>query len=304
MLRALEARNLQWGTDLRLSTEALRGFGPLEVRSATFTVSAGEPLEDVEGRAQRAGLSLGALSPGARGLRVGDFLEGPYAGLRGVLNGRLESTCLALTALLADGTVYRSRPSPRSAAGPDLDGLFLGAGRRAGVLLSATLRLLPLAQESSAVTYSFEDSAHLLRFAVNALQAGCALTGATLWRAGGRWVLALTFAGTAGAVARDLGTLAIGLKREGGAALTGEAATASGAPGPEDERELRWTDACAEVDAGRTVQLYRLAVDSVIARGAVSRGVSLSGPSTAPVSSLWSAIFAAAAPGRVPKGAP
>jgi FAD/FMN-containing dehydrogenase len=57
--------------------------------------------------------------------------------------GRLETAALALEAVLAEGTFYRSKETPRSATGPDLDHLLLGGEGRFGVITRATLRLMP-----------------------------------------------------------------------------------------------------------------------------------------------------------------
>lgn len=118
---------------------------PPDEISCLVRVGAGAVVRDVEARAIQAGLTLGPLLPSSHYKKVGAWLSGPTRGERAVPSGRLESAALALEAVLADGSFYRSREVPRSATGADLDHLLLGGEGRFGIVTKATLRLFPRA---------------------------------------------------------------------------------------------------------------------------------------------------------------
>lgn len=116
---------------------------PPDEVSCLVRVGAGALVRDVEARAIQAGLTLGPLLPSSQRKKVGAWLAGPTRGERANAAGRLETAALALEAVLADGSFYRSREAPRSATGADLDHLLLGGEGRFGIVTKATLRLFP-----------------------------------------------------------------------------------------------------------------------------------------------------------------
>ncbi|HLL54802.1 MAG TPA: FAD-binding protein, partial [Myxococcaceae bacterium] len=119
VLRLLAERGERLGPGLSLSRRRFMEVGPIDEKSAVVRAGAGVKLSALEQAVSTAGYTLGPLSPGARARELGDFLEGPYAGRRAIPGGRLEPLCLALEAVTAEGLRYASRPTPRSAAGPD-----------------------------------------------------------------------------------------------------------------------------------------------------------------------------------------
>jgi len=80
--------------DAQLSRANLRALAHRS-HSGVAQVAAGVPLVVLERELGEHALSLGPLSPGATALDVAAFLEGPYAGLRAVPGGRLESTVVS-----------------------------------------------------------------------------------------------------------------------------------------------------------------------------------------------------------------
>jgi FAD/FMN-containing dehydrogenase len=203
-------------------------------------------------------------------LTVARFVEGPYAGLRAIPGGRLEPVPIALRVMLKDGRRYTSHPSPRSAAGPDLDALFLGGEGRVGQLASATLRLLPKASTWRDVAYLLDSPSSVVEALRAAVADGCAVASVRVEPRGERLLCGLRLFGTHAAVERDVAsTMRCFASAAPGAAAVGHW---SGPRGP--EVELDW-DAVAGALAA-PVSLYRLALASVIARGDSVVGSSLS----------------------------
>lgn len=145
---------------------------PPDEVSCIVRVGAGALVRDVEARAIQAGLTLGPLLPSSQRKKVGAWLAGPTRGERANPSGRLETAALALEAVLADGSFYRSREAPRSATGADLDHLLLGGEGRFGIVTKATLRLFPRGLVEAAGTreaVSLVDAVDAVR---NAMQRG------------------------------------------------------------------------------------------------------------------------------------
>lgn len=259
---------------VRLSTARMTRVGSFQDASLTVDVDAGVPMREVEERARGAGMTLGSLSPNAMNLCVGDFLEGAYGGLRAVPGGRLEPLSMSLRAVTPDALLTSSHASPRSAAGPDLDALYLGGGRTFGVISGATLRLFPKPQTTQRAAFSFAGSSSLVRSVIAALQDGVVIAHAVVEKRADRFVVTAEIHGSPDSVERDLSTL-------------GHRATDSHGRGAafgrdrvdaDDERALSWREVTAALDEGEAMELWRIAVDGVIARG-TAKGRALVGPS-------------------------
>ncbi len=246
-----------------LSRRRLNQLGTVDTQSSLIEAGAGCLLSEVEERLSSLGLSLGPLSPGILRLTVAEYLEGPHAGLRAIRGGRLEPLPIALCALLADGSLYRSFPAPRSAAGPELDALFLGAGGRAGLVLSALLRVFARPSAARELQLSAPEPSSLVRALRVALSDGVWLSRARLWLRGGSTLAEVRVVGSPESVDRDLETLAARIASVGG---RGERAPGNAPPAAAEphERELRWEALAPELRAGGTLTLHRLAIDTVL----------------------------------------
>jgi len=264
---------------------AADGVAWVDERSGTAAVDARVGLEQAERRLNDLGLSLGPLSPGALGCTVREFVEGPYAGLRAVRGGRLEPATLCLQARLPDGALYRSHASPRRAAGPELDALFLGGEGQRGALEQAVFRLFsrpPLVRD---VAYGFGDGVSCIRALRQCVASGAWIGGARIEPRGARLSLGLRILGDPGGVARDAASVAAAVVALGGKPEEFGAWTDLSPV----ERELSWDD--VQQDAARScLALYRLSLESVVARGS-DRGTPIAaGGWPAPVASVMASM--------------
>ncbi len=101
-----------FGPRIRLSREAFTAIGEVDGKSAVISAEAGVRLAELERRANAHDLSLGPLPPGAEALTVAEFLEGPHAGLRVCLGGRLEPIALAVRGAAPRRGRARHPPQP------------------------------------------------------------------------------------------------------------------------------------------------------------------------------------------------
>lgn len=262
--------------------------GEVDARSGLVTAGAGATLERIEREVNARGLSLGPASPAMSRLELGAFLEGPWAGLRAIPGGRLEPLCAALTVTLPSGHVVSSRAVPRSAAGPDLDALFLGGEGRFGRIESAVLRLLPLPQTLQTFGSALPSAADAVDLLLEALAAGVWLDRAQLQPRGELFALCATVIGTPGSIARDLQTLEHEARQRRGQPCAHEAAPSS--TGSAEEREVSWDEVASALGAGASLELFRLSLETAVAIGAEDAGVSLAPGEAWPHAAIWSAL--------------
>lgn len=298
-LQILASQGAALNRHVQLSLGELKQVGKVEPRAGTVEAGAGITLAALEAALGSHQLTLGPLSPRAKLLTLADFLQGPDAGLRAIPGGgRLEPICLALTAVLNDGRVYRSHPSPRSAAGPDLVALLLGGERRVGVITEAVVRCFPAAVARRSQVFSFPSAEAFVTALVSALADGVWLESVRVETRSDRAQVELNCLGSTEGVERDFNTLGRRAFDVGGrptGRLSGEFPIASAAGEKWEEHEATWDAVRAAVEAGRPLELHRLSLASVIARGQIS-GMRLDRPGP------WSASAAALAAAIDPRG--
>lgn len=255
---------------MNLSSPAERGL--IDDLSMTIEVQAAASLKDVEAVLNGRGLSLGALPPAAwaEGASVASYLEGPYASLRSVSGGRLESICAHVEGIFADGRSFRSSPGPRSAAGPDLASLFFGASGRLGSITSARLRAFSKSESSSAAVACFETPREAVHALTTALVNSVVLARVQLSLRDAKIVARIEWAGTRENIERDrdvLQRVMPNIDAQPAAAFVAEGLT----------RETTWPVIEASLRRVRTLELHRLSLSTVVAIGEVD-GVRLDQP--------------------------
>lgn len=273
MVHVLADRRVALHRDIALSRARLDVIELVATESMTVGVGAGVVLQDLDAHLKPHGLTVGPLTPAAMSLRMGEFLEGPYAGLRSIPGGRLEPVCTQLSAITSDGRRLETSRAPRSAAGPDLSALVLGANGRLALVTRAVVRCLPFPERDVRVAFSFPSAQAF----VTAMQR-CLAEGFWPWRVhadskSGRVLAEVRWAASVGSVERDRELLSRCVEEAGGRGA-GEAER----EGPVSvEHESTWDAVRASLEQGRALQLFRLSLTTVVARGDVE-GVPLNEP--------------------------
>lgn len=275
VIHVLADRGVQLNKTISLSRAKLTSISQVAPESMTVTAAAGVVLNDLDAHLKPHGLTIGPLSPAAMSLQLGEFLEGPYAGMRSIPGGRLEPVCTALTAITPEGRKFETSRSPRSAAGPDLNALVLGAHGRIALVTQAVVRCLPYVERDVRVAYSFPSAQAF----VTALQRSIA-EGFWPWRVhadskSGRVIAEIRWAASIGSVERDRELLTRCVEDVGG-----RGAGETDREGPISvEHESTWSAVLKSLEQGRALQLFRLSLTTVVARGDVE-GVPLNEPTT------------------------
>ncbi len=278
-LHALADAGARLHREAQLDRSKLAALGHPHPASMTVQVGAGVKLLELDHHLRPKGLTVGPLSPAAMQLSVAEFLEGPYAGLRAIPMGRLEPICTRVEGVLHDGRLVQTPLAPRSAAGPDLSALFFGAHGRLGVVTGATLRCLPVPDSDVRATFSFASVGAFLTALRRVLAEGMVPLRVHVDTRAGRVLTQLRWSGSFGAVERDRELLLRAVDDAGGRAAGDEEREAPVAV----EHEATWDQVRLALERPTTLQLFRLSLASVIARGDVA-GVPLDAPSA------WSSL--------------
>ncbi len=266
VINVLADRQLALHRDIVLSRARLTTIEAVAPRSMTVKVEAGVVLNDLETNLVAQGFTLGSLSPEAMKLRVGEFLEGPYGGLRAIAGGRLEPLCTSLTAITAEGRKFETPLAPRSAAGPDLNALILGAGGRLALVTRAVLRCRPLPELSHTASFTFSSSSACIEALQRSLAEGFLPGRVTLTVQQNRISATVYWAGSQGSVQRDCALLDECVF-ETGVKTAIEYIPETGPVGA--ETECSWDEVRAAVNRGETLELFRLSLSTVVACGAL-----------------------------------
>src|SRR5438309_10761656 len=122
-------------------------------------VEAGIVLEALDRRLRKRGLSLGHDPWSRPRATVGGAIGTNGIGYGGYLRGTMGDQVLGLEAVLADGSVIRTRPAARSTTGLDLKRLFIGSEGTLGIVTGATLRVFPVPEAEELHAFRLKDFA-------------------------------------------------------------------------------------------------------------------------------------------------
>jgi len=140
-----------------LDLREMRRIRVIDPISGTVTVEAGMVLEALDRRLRRRGLTLGHDPWSQPRATVGGAIGTNGIGYAGYLRGTMGDQVLGLEAVLADGTVIRTRPAARSTTGLDLKRLFIGTEGTVGIVTAATLRVFPVPAKEEIRAFRLRD---------------------------------------------------------------------------------------------------------------------------------------------------
>lgn len=155
-----------------LSTERLTGLRSISSTDLVATFGAGTNGLVAEERVQQDGLTIGHWPQSIELSTVGGWVATRASGQYSTAYGNIEDVVLSLEAVLADGTIYRGRDTPRAAAGPDLRQLLLGSEGTLGIVTEVTFSLREQPEPGVRQAFHFAEFAEGLDAIRRVMRAG------------------------------------------------------------------------------------------------------------------------------------
>jgi len=142
---------------IMLETKGLDTIFELDPISNLVTVGAGINGQRLEDYLNAHGFILGHYPQSLRSSTLGGWIAHRATGTASSLYGGIEELITGMEVVLPSGEILLIRSTPRSATGPDLRQLLIGAEGTCGVVTRATLRIRPSPEERHWLVYSFPD---------------------------------------------------------------------------------------------------------------------------------------------------
>jgi alkyldihydroxyacetonephosphate synthase len=166
-----------------LSTRKLAGLRRVDAVDLLAVFGAGTMGDRAEALLTPHGFTLGHWPQSIALSTVGGWVATRASGQYSTAYGSIEDLVLALEVVLPDGTVLRTRETPRAAAGPDLRQLFLGSEGTLGVVTEVTFSVRARPEASRGQAFHFDGFRAGLEPVRRALRAGFAMPVARLYDA-------------------------------------------------------------------------------------------------------------------------
>jgi glycolate oxidase FAD binding subunit len=193
-------------TDIELSTLRLAGVIDHVPADLTVTVAAGTRVADLGAALARAGQFLPLDPPHADEATVGGVIAANSNGFWRTRYGAVRDLLIGTRVALADGTVVRAGGRVvKNVAGYDLDKLLVGSFGTLGVIVEATLKVLPVPAASDGLVARFARPSDVFAVADAVVRGASRVEACVVERGEGpTWRLALQARGTAPTVKRAI----------------------------------------------------------------------------------------------------
>lgn len=124
--------------------------------SRTVTAEAGITGPDLEDALKNEGFMLGHYPQSFEYSTLGGWIAPRSSGQNSILYGEIEDMVVSLKMISPAGEI-ETITTPRKAEGPNLNETILGSEGVLGVIVSATLRITPLSEETDYFSYAFSN---------------------------------------------------------------------------------------------------------------------------------------------------
>jgi glycolate oxidase FAD binding subunit len=193
-------------TDIELSTERLVGVIDHVPADLTVTVAAGMRVAHLASALARAGQFLPLDPPHAHDATIGGVIASNSNGFWRARYGALRDLLIGTRIALVDGTVARAGGRVvKNVAGYDLDKLLVGSFGTLGVIVDATLKVLPVPAAADGLVASFSRSADAFAAAEAIVRGAARVESCVVERIEGpTWLVAVQARGSGPTVKRAM----------------------------------------------------------------------------------------------------
>ncbi|HSB04261.1 MAG TPA: FAD-binding oxidoreductase [Thermodesulfobacteriota bacterium] len=146
--------------DLLISTGHLNRVVDKDCENLTLTLETGAPLSDVQQQLRKEGIGyfIPIDPPYTERATLGGILATNSSGPKRLLYGTARDLVLGMKVVTADGKLIScGGKTVKNVSGYDMTKLFIGSFGTLGVIIEATLRLLPLPEREQTVVAAFSN---------------------------------------------------------------------------------------------------------------------------------------------------
>lgn len=156
--------------DLALSTTRLNALLEHEAADLTCSVQAGITLADLQQRLKTKGQFLALDPPHAEHATIGGILAANASGPQRLRYGSARDLVIGLRVVLADGSIARSGGKVvKNVAGYDLNKLYIGSMGTLGIIVEANFKLIPCPEQEQTLLVAFDSAEQAMQAAINLL---------------------------------------------------------------------------------------------------------------------------------------
>ncbi|HEU5201109.1 MAG TPA: FAD-binding oxidoreductase, partial [Ktedonobacterales bacterium] len=218
--------------DLALSTTRLNALLEHEAADLTCSVQSGITLADLQQRLRTKGQFLALDPPNTHHATIGGILAANASGPQRLRYGSARDLAIGLRVVLADGTIARSGGKVvKNVAGYDLNKLYIGSMGTLGIIVEANFKLIPCPEQEQTLLVVFHSVEQAMQAAISLLSSVVTPTALELLDQvtqqtiqqqtqqvlpASAVLLAISFAGVARAVARQISDTQTLVARAGG----------------------------------------------------------------------------------------
>jgi FAD/FMN-containing dehydrogenase len=147
--------------DLVVSTKNLNRVMDQDCENLTVTLEAGARFSDIQGRLKREGIGyfIPLDPPYTEAATLGGILATNSSGPKRLLYGTARDLLLGMKVVLADGSLIScGGKTVKNVSGYDMTKLFIGSFGTLGMIVEATLRLLPIPEREETMVGVFSKA--------------------------------------------------------------------------------------------------------------------------------------------------
>ena len=144
-----------WYGGIILDVKKLNQILEIDGKNLTVSVQSGVIGQTLEWALNEQGYTYAHIPQSSYCSGIGGYLAGRSAGMLSTKYGKIEDMVLGMEVVLPTGKIIRTRAVPRSAAGPNLNFLFIGCEGTLGVITEATLAIHPMPEERRFRSFQF-----------------------------------------------------------------------------------------------------------------------------------------------------
>lgn len=134
--------------------DEIMGLDPL---SGIVTTQAGVSVNNIEAFLHQKGYTLGWYPVNKGTMPIGTYVATGGPQQYSPLYGDMRDQIAGLSAVLPNGSIFKARPAPRRAVGPDMIGLFVGGHGRPGIITGLCLRIFETPRTRQTFAFNGDD---------------------------------------------------------------------------------------------------------------------------------------------------